>query len=180
MMNQTTIDVPQMEEALATETAGSRNAVSRQRGAYVPPFASFSRGLGISERAVAPGRELRITSDVFRLMIASLIKQSFFDERWYLETYPDVALAIREGHVISAVDHYASTGYYEGRSPGSKPVDQAWYLENNKDVAGAIAREEVVDAQEHYDHNGYFEGRAANAEEAPDVEAWAATLRLHW
>jgi hypothetical protein len=147
--------------------------------AYVPPFASFVRGLGISDDSLGVGRYLSIPAEVFKLMMASLIKQGFFDERWYLETYPDVAQAIRNGRLKSALDHYAFTGYYEGRSPGPKPIDQAWYLEQNKDVEEAITLQDVVDAQEHYNQNGYFEGRAASAGEAPDVDAWANVLRLY-
>jgi hypothetical protein len=119
---------------------------------------------------------LKVPAKVFRLIITSLIKQGFFDEAWYLQTYPDVAEAIRSGRVKSAIDHYASSGYYEGRSPGPKPIDQAWYLQHNKDVADGIARQDVVDAQEHYSHNGYFEGRAADANEALDVREWAEVL----
>jgi hypothetical protein len=179
MMNQTNVDTPPMDEVTATGAGAFQSAGPGRGEAYVPPFTSFSRGLGISEHALAPGRELRISSEVFRLMIASLIKQSFFDERWYLETYPDVAQAIRHGQVKSAIDHYAFTGYYEGRSPGPKPIDQAWYLEQNKDVEAGIARQDIVDAREHYNHNGYFEGRAANADEALVVQAWTEVLRLY-
>ena len=40
-----------------------------------------------------------------------------FDEGFYKETYPDVAVAIAKGEVRSAFDHYVGGGAVEGRSP---------------------------------------------------------------
>lgn len=162
-------------EAVRAETPTSTR---RTAPVYVPPFASFSRALGITQRSIATGRYVSIPTEVFRLLMASLIKQGYFDERWYLENYPDVAEAFRNGQVKSALDHYAFAGYYEGRRPGPKQIDQAWYLKRYTDVQVGLAGQDSVDAQEHYNRHGYFEGRAADADEALDVQAWADVFRL--
>jgi len=40
-----------------------------------------------------------------------------FDEDWYLQQNPDVALAIREGRGKSGLEHYLAHGRKEGRQP---------------------------------------------------------------
>jgi hypothetical protein len=39
------------------------------------------------------------------------------DESWYLERYPDVAQAVKDGIVKSAADHYQENGGLEWRAP---------------------------------------------------------------
>jgi hypothetical protein len=39
------------------------------------------------------------------------------DEKWYTETYPDVAESIRQGAIPSAQAHFDGDGYREGRLP---------------------------------------------------------------
>jgi chromosome segregation ATPase len=59
----------------------------------------------------------------------SLIKGSgLFDEKWYLEKYPDVA---SDGW--DPVEHYLKHGAAEGRCPGSH-FDTRWYLKTYPDV----------------------------------------------
>lgn len=41
----------------------------------------------------------------------------FFDEDYYLAHSPDVVQALQEGHLRTALDHYARVGLEEGRSP---------------------------------------------------------------
>ncbi len=60
---------------------------------------------------------------------AQLISETeFFDERWYLEQYPDVAL-----EEMSASEHYVSFGWLEQRDPGPN-FSTRDYLLNNPDV----------------------------------------------
>jgi hypothetical protein len=40
-----------------------------------------------------------------------------FDEKWYLETYPDIAAAVESGEIPSAERHFRDIGYFEGRLP---------------------------------------------------------------
>jgi predicted O-methyltransferase YrrM len=47
-----------------------------------------------------------------------------FDEAWYLNTYPDVADAVRDGRLPSGHDHYVRFGRSEGRHPCAEPTPQ--------------------------------------------------------
>jgi len=40
-----------------------------------------------------------------------------FDEAWYLATYTDVAAAVQQGHLRSALEHFKTHGRAEGRFP---------------------------------------------------------------
>jgi hypothetical protein len=102
-----------------------------------------------------------IPEDIFRRLLAGAIKsKGLFDERFYLEAYPDVASAVRNGQIASGLEHYVATGYYENRLPRKLIVDERFYLQENPDVAEAIRKGRVRDAQEHFDAAGVIEGRA--------------------
>ena len=58
-------------------------------------------------------------------------KSKYFDSKWYLKTYPDVAKA-----KIDPVEHYIKHGWHEGRNPGPR-FSTNEYLANNPDVAKA-------------------------------------------
>ncbi|WP_036253114.1 hypothetical protein [Methylobacter sp. BBA5.1] len=79
----------------------------------------------------------------------SILRHSeFFDEKWYLETYPDVAKKRRD-----PVAHYLRHGAKEGRNPGPQ-FDTQWYLANYRDVA-----EKSANPLLHYIQFGQHEGR---------------------
>jgi glycosyltransferase involved in cell wall biosynthesis len=80
--------------------------------------------------------------------IRQIAESGFFDPEWYLEAYPDVA---QSG--VDALEHYARSGVYEGRSPGAT-FDARWYLAQNPDVAAAGVAPFI-----HYLSNGQAEGR---------------------
>jgi hypothetical protein len=94
-----------------------------------------------------------------RLFDAIRAKKAAVDEEWYLSRYPDVREAIAAGHVQSAVSHYRSHGYREGRVPVRPEVDEAWYLLRYPDVCAAIRRGQVSSAYEHFVQAGFHEGR---------------------
>jgi hypothetical protein len=94
-----------------------------------------------------------------RLLSSALKSKNLFDERFYLETYPDIAAAIRSKKVKSALDHYLDTGYYENRMPRKLIVDERYYLQENPDVAAAIKKGRLKNAQEHFNQGGFMEGR---------------------
>lgn len=79
----------------------------------------------------------------------SLVKHSrFFDKKWYMKAYPDVAT-----NGMSAAYHYIKYGWRESRNPGPKFNTRA-YLIANPDVARAMHNPLV-----HYERYGRFEGR---------------------
>ena len=73
---------------------------------------------------------------------------SLFDEKWYLEQYPDVA-KYKKG----AADHYLHYGWKEGRNP-SPNFDTTVYLNKYMDVKQANVNPLV-----HYEKYGKKEGR---------------------
>jgi hypothetical protein len=161
----------------AEEDNASLGGQSVSRDAYVPPFNMISKALGVDRTDLAPGKKVSIPVELFKCLMGSFLAQGFFDERWYLETYPDVEAAINRGSVSNALEHYVNAGYYEGRSPGPCFVDQVWYEQYYSDLGDALKRGEIADSAEHFQHNGYFEGRVPTADQLPDREKWRALLR---
>jgi hypothetical protein len=79
-----------------------------------------------------------------------------FDEDFYLEAYPDVEAAIRQGRVRSACEHYTRNGRYEGRFPR---FNEASYLANNPDVARAVRERKYRTGYDHWRKFGRYENR---------------------
>lgn len=79
-----------------------------------------------------------------------------FDEQFYLEAYPDVEAAIRQGRIRSACQHYQQSGRYEGRFPR---FNEASYLANNPDVAQAIRDGRYRSGYDHWRRFGRYENR---------------------
>jgi|HubBroStandDraft_6_1064221.scaffolds.fasta_scaffold254838_1 hypothetical protein len=166
--------------ASRTRTAAENASAPKQsadRETYVPPFNLITRGLGLNHTDLASGKNITIPVELFKFLMGSFIARGFFDERWYLETYPDVEAAINRGGVSTALEHYVNAGYYEGRSPGPCFVDRAWYEQYYKDLHGALQDGVIVDSAEHFQHNGYFEGRVAVPDQLPSREKWHILLR---
>lgn len=84
-----------------------------------------------------------------RLAAIELIRESeFFDEAWYLDTYPDV----REAK-LDPVEHFLDFGWKEFRNPGPH-FDTTYYLANNIDVAKS-----GLNPLLHFINHGAAEGR---------------------
>lgn len=117
------------------------------------------------EKLIKPDRQrdpnyVSIPKDLFRRLLAGAIRhKNIFDERFYLETYPDIAAAVRGKTIKNGLDHYIETGYFENRLPRKLIVDERYYLQENPDVADAIKRGRVKSAQDHFNHSGFTEGR---------------------
>lgn len=95
----------------------------------------------------------------FRRLLYLVLQLEPFDERWYLEAYPDVRVQMEAGQIVSAVEHYRSSGYLEGRFPSKPSVDEEWYLREYPDVQAAITRGDVKSAYDHFVSTGAKEGR---------------------
>lgn len=80
--------------------------------------------------------------------IDALRASGLFDERWYLERYPDVAQ-----RAVDPVEHYLRYGANEGRDPGPQ-FNTRWYLGANPDVAAS-----GMNPLLHYVRFGKEEGR---------------------
>jgi hypothetical protein len=80
-----------------------------------------------------------------------------FDEAWYLQTYSDVAQAVREGSCPSGFEHYLRHGKSEGRKP-SAGFDAAWYLRAYPPVAEEIGSAAPEAVERHYRERGCHRG----------------------
>jgi hypothetical protein len=101
-----------------------------------------------------------IPEDLFRRLLAAAIKgKGLFDENFYLEMYPDIAVAVKNGKIASGLEHYTTAGYFEGRLPKKLMVDERFYLQENSDVVDAIKRGKLRNAQQHFEGAGFREGR---------------------
>lgn len=102
--------------------------------------------------------------------IAIVARSLFFDARWYLERYPDVA-----EHNVDPVRHFATLGHAENRDPGPW-FSTSQYRAENPDVA-ATGENPLV----HFERHGRREGRRIPirawmpAESAPCEKTVAAT-----
>ena len=124
---------------------------------YLPPFEVLKALLTISN---VKG-ELMVTCSYENLvqMLRQLIIGVEVDEKWYLDRYPDIADAIKQGLVQSARLHFVNDGYFEGRMPFPIHVDERYYLAQNSGVADYVRKGMLESGQQHFDENGYQEGR---------------------
>lgn len=124
---------------------------------YLPPFDVVKGSMAIE----AVGGELRVSGsyEEFVNLVRRMIAGIEVDEKWYLERYPDIAEAIERGIVVSAQQHFASDGYFEGRQPFPIQVNERWYLTQNTGVADHVRQGQLKSGQQHFDENGYKEGR---------------------
>ena len=100
-----------------------------------------------------------IERDFWRSLFTLRLASIDLDEAWYLQRYPDVAEAVRNGVVKSARDHYTQTGYMEHRMPYPIDVDADWYMAQYSDVKAAVLDRTFLSAQDHFEESGYREGR---------------------
>jgi hypothetical protein len=116
--------------------------------------------------------QITISVELFRFLLSAAARTAELDEEIYLRRNPDVALAIREGLWPSGRDHYAATGYFEGRAGSGLAVSETWYLKTNPDVAKAVKEGDWKSAEEHYFRQGMFEWRVPNQDAQEDITAW--------
>jgi len=84
-----------------------------------------------------------------------------FDEGWYLDTYKDVAQAVREGLWQSGYMHYCVLGKTKGRC-GAPDIAEDWYSTTYPLVALEIAAGKASSPREHYFKIGRFRGYLPN------------------
>jgi hypothetical protein len=124
---------------------------------FLPPFELIKSFITFS--TVQGELTVTTSNEQFTAMIRAFIESVDVDEAWYLNQYPGIADAIRDGIVTSAKDHFLHNGYFEGRLPFLIKVDEKWYCEQNPDVVESIAAGTIESAQQHFVENGYREGR---------------------
>ncbi|MCG0997947.1 hypothetical protein [Acetobacter persici] len=117
---------------------------------------------------------MAIPHALFVFLIESYLRSQPFHEEAYLRSNPDVAEALRAGHIPSAKEHYVTQGYWEERDGACPPFCEDWYLSQNPDVAVAVMQGECPSGATHYTLYGRREGRCPCPELAPLYAAWQA------
>jgi len=154
-------------------TSHFRSWLNRKRKEARPPSliphvnAAFPEIAALLAESSEAAPELR---KEMRSLIASYASRWPFDEKFYLRTYGDVAVAVAQGKITSPLLHFCSSGYAEGRLPIDPDVDPIWYLETYPDVADAIQNGLVDSADEHFRKDGYREGRHPSRSANPPVQ----------
>lgn len=81
---------------------------------------------------------------------------AFFDEEFYLRSYPDVASAVQSGGLERGLVHYQGSGFHEGRN--AFPFDIRWYSIAYPDAAREVGDGEYVNLLHHYVETGAARG----------------------
>lgn len=124
---------------------------------YLPPFEVLKSYVTIE--TVKGELMVKCSYENLVQLIRRLLAGTDVNEAWYLERYPDIADAIKQGIITSARSHFVGDGYFEGRWPFPITVDENYYLEQNPGVADYVRRGLLQSGQQHFDENGYKEGR---------------------
>src|SRR3546814_19675399 len=98
-----------------------------------PDFTSVASGvggrLGLRPSRIRAKLVRKKAEDAVQVRLDAIRQSVWFDQRWYLETYPDV-----ESPGIDAVRHYYEFGWKEDRNP-SPGFDTCYYMMSHLDVA---------------------------------------------
>lgn len=81
----------------------------------------------------------------------------WFNNEYYLKTYPDVSKAISEGKLSNAFEHFIIRGHKEFRNP-CKNFSSCYYIQMYPDVREAIENNQVSPF-EHFSCWGFKEGK---------------------
>lgn len=95
-------------------------------------------------------RERKKADKQMQTRLDAIGQSEWFDRKWYLETYPDVASA-----GMDPIRHYFEFGWKEDRNPSPR-FDTSYYLMSNIDVAKS-----GLNPLWHFIEHGHREGRLA-------------------
>jgi hypothetical protein len=144
----------------------------------IPSIDIIADYLGVEPAALREpqGEKIVTTTNLVHLLLKMALHRTEFDAEGYLQRYPDVAAALNDRAITAPLDHFASTGYFEGRVGCEERVDEDWYRANNPDVRIAINEGRVASAEEHYRTIGIREWRAPRPDMIKEIQAWRAAL----
>lgn len=167
---------PQNASGRAKGNTGSGGVKAHAAG-YVPPprilELSITRGTGANGKPM-----VTMPQEAFTRLLEAAMSGSF-DEAAYVDRQQDIRAGVVAGEIPSGLRHFASHGFFEGRSTLSYPVDADWYLATYPDVQKAIQSGQVRDAEHHFEVFGYSEGRVPNPEYQAIVGEWHALAGLN-
>ncbi|SKB14091.1 hypothetical protein PL11201_580083 [Planktothrix sp. PCC 11201] len=94
------------------------------------------------------------------------LMKAFFDEKWYLDTYPEAKKLIDENSKFTSFSYYINFGIKKRHSP-HKNFDEEWYINFYQDIKLAIEKGCILCGFEHYLLSGRVEGRLPK----PDLQS---------
>lgn len=148
-------------ERLRDELAEARRQLALAKAAPTPIAMRIadkvSRGMQQLLRRV-PGVGKRLERNRLRRELDVITSSELFDPDWYLETYPDIAVA-----GLDPAMHYLTSGWLETRDPGPD-FSTSGYLKANSDVARSGGNPLL-----HYIEHGMSEGRSVGIGVHPQV-----------
>ena len=152
----------------------SPNDAHEQPG-YIAPYSVLKSAISLNKPSHG-GARVEMSLELFGKIFELALRQVGFDEAGYIEKNPDVAKALENGEIKSAIAHFACNGYFESRRTAGPTLDATWYLNQYPDVAKSIKRGKLQSAGEHWRESGYYEGRAPSSRLAAEVAAWRALV----
>jgi hypothetical protein len=81
---------------------------------------------------------------------------AMFDEKYYLQTYPDIVRAVQSGSLPNGRHHYARAGFKENRL--GFPFDARWYCVQYPLAALEVGQGDYLDLRQHYVEVGAMRG----------------------
>lgn len=144
---------------------------------YVPPLLAILKIIGCSEKDLEEGKRISTPASFLRLLLQIAVAHSDLNEAGYLESNPDVSDAVRRGSIESAIFHYISRGYFEGRLGALPNVDEEWYLQTYPDVSSAVRSGKIKSALEHFNVIGAAEGRSPTNQHRAESLQWKAAFK---
>jgi hypothetical protein len=103
--------------------------------------------------------KMLLRSDLFQDLLHLALEHVPVDEQYYLNSYPDVGIAVENGSFNSPRHHYVTFGYFEDRLPFRIAVDNDFYFRTNPDIKAQVDAGSVPSAQYHFERYGFKEGR---------------------
>lgn len=143
---------------------------------FFPHIDALLKAMRISRERMNSQAKVAIDIRIVRALIHNLVRYIPFEERYYLAQNPDIASAHAAGKITDLHEHFAETGYFEGRVGAPSPVDEAFYAAEYNDIEPAIRRGDIASGADHYQHSGAAEGRVPNAAMRLEIARWNSLL----
>lgn len=150
--------------------------VTPTRDQFLPHIDALLKSMRISRDRMNSQAKVAIDIRIVRALLLNLARYIPFEESYYLSQNPDIASAHAAGTITDLHEHFAETGFFEGRVGAHSPVDEAFYAAEYNDIEPAIRRGDITSGADHYQRSGAAEGRVPNAAMRFEIARWTSLL----
>lgn len=150
--------------------------LTTERKQFLPHIDAILKSMRISRERMNSQAKVAIDIRIVRALLLNLARYIPFEESYYLAQNPDIASAHASGTILDLHEHFAETGFFEGRVGAASPVDEAFYAAEYNDIEPAIRRGAIKSGADHYQHSGAAEGRVPNAAMRSEIARWSNLL----